>query len=112
MRYKRAHVVRPKVAPHLFMTVVDLDHVARLIREVAEAEILPRFRRLEDHHAWEKRSGSIVTVADEAAERRLEDGLLALAPGAVALADTRSSELIERTLRILHRRCVKKFCSL
>ncbi len=101
MRYKRAHVVRPKVAPHLFMTVVDLDRVARLIREVAEAEILPRFRRLEDHHAWEKRSGSIVTVADEAAERRLEDGLLALAPGAVALGEEAAeldSSIFERLL--------------
>lgn len=69
------------------MTGPDLDSVARLIREVAEAEILPRFRRLEDHHTWEKRSGSVVTVADEAAEKRLEDGLLALGPGAVALGE-------------------------
>ncbi len=83
------------------MTAPDLDRVARLIREVAEAEILPRFRRLKDHHAWEKRSGSIVTVADEAAEKRLEDGLLGLMPGAVALGEEAAehdSSIFERLL--------------
>ena len=83
------------------MTTPDLQRVARLIREVAEAEILPRFRRLEDHHAWKKRSGSIVTVADEAAEKRLEDGLLKLTPGAVALGEEaaeQDSSIFERLL--------------
>ena len=83
------------------MTVPDLERVARLIREVAEAEILPRFRRLENHHAWEKRPGSLVTVADEAAEKRLEDGLLELAPGSVALGEEaaeQDSSIFERLL--------------
>ena len=74
------------------MNTPDLERVARLIREVTEAEILPRFRRLEDHHAWEKRPGSIVTVADQAAEKRLEEGLLELTPGAVALGEEVTSE--------------------
>jgi fructose-1,6-bisphosphatase/inositol monophosphatase family enzyme len=83
------------------MTVPDLDRVARLIREVAETEILPRFRRLEEHHTWEKRPGSFVTVADEAAEKRLEDGLLRLAPGSVALGEEaaeQDSSIFERLL--------------
>jgi len=83
------------------MTVPDLDRVARLIREVAETEILPRFRRLEEHHTWEKRPGSLVTVADEAAEKRLEDGLLRLAPGSVALGEEaaeKDSSIFERLL--------------
>ncbi len=83
------------------MTAPDLERVARLIREVTEAEILPRFRRLEEHHAWEKRSGSIVTVADQAAEKRLEDGLLKLTPGAVALGEEaaeQDSSIFERLL--------------
>jgi fructose-1,6-bisphosphatase/inositol monophosphatase family enzyme len=86
MRYKPGHVSRRRAAPQS-MTVPDLDRVAGLIREVAEAEILPRFRRLEDHHSWEKRPGSVVTVADEAAEKRLEDALLGLVPEAVALGE-------------------------
>ena len=78
MRYKRRHAFRRTIAGRPPVTIPDLaipdlDRVARIIREVAEAEILPRFRRLEDHHAWEKRSGSIVTVADQAAEKRLEE---------------------------------------
>lgn len=83
------------------MNSPDLERVARLIREVTEAEILPRFRRLEDHHAWEKRPGSIVTVADEAAEKRLEEGLLELTPGAVALGEEAAHEdssIFERLL--------------
>ena len=58
------------------MSIPNPERVARLIREVAEAEILPRFKRLEDHHSWEKRPGSIVTVADEAAEKQLAFRLL------------------------------------
>jgi fructose-1,6-bisphosphatase/inositol monophosphatase family enzyme len=83
------------------MNMPGLERVARLIREVAEAEILPRFKQLEDHHSWEKRPGSIVTVADEAAEKRLEDGLLALAPGSVALGEEaaeQDSSIFERLL--------------
>lgn len=60
----------------------DIDKVTALIREVTEAEILPRFRRLEDEDTWEKRSGSVVTVADQAAEKRLAAGLRGIVPGA------------------------------
>ncbi len=101
MGYKRRHAVRSVTPFQPPMTVVDLDRVARLIREVAEAEILPRFGRLEDHDAWEKRSGSVVTVADQAAEKRLEDALLALAPGAVALGEEAAEQdpaIFERLL--------------
>ena len=83
------------------MTIPNPERVARLIREVAEAEILPRFKRLEDHHSWEKRPGSIVTVADEAAEKELADRLLELTPGAVALGEEAADEdssIFERLL--------------
>jgi len=59
----------------------DIEKVAGLIREVSEAEILSRFRQLDDEDSWEKRPGSVVTVADHAAEKRLSAGLRALAPG-------------------------------
>ena len=83
------------------MTIPNPDRVARLIREVAEAEILPRFKHLEDHHSWEKRPGSIVTVADKAAEKELADRLLELTPGAVALGEEAADEdssIFERLL--------------
>ena len=51
------------------------------MREVATEEILPRFRRLEACDIREKKPGNFVTVADEAAERHLAEGLLALLPG-------------------------------
>ena len=101
MRYKRRYAVCPIAAFQPPMTAVDLDRVARIIREVAEAEILPRFGRLADHDAWEKRAGSVVTVADQAAEERLEEALLALAPGSVALGEEAAEQdpaIFERLL--------------
>ena len=74
------------------MTLPTPERIARLIREVAEAEILPRFRRLEDHQSWEKRPGSIVTVADEAAEKQLAIRLLELTPGSVTLGEEAADE--------------------
>lgn len=60
----------------------DPDAVASIIREVAEAIVLPRFQRLAAHEITEKKAGDIVTVADEEAERALEAALLSLLPGA------------------------------
>ncbi len=101
MRYKRRHAAPPHVAFPPPMNLPDLDRVARIIREVAEAEILPRFRKLEAHQAWEKRPGSVVTVADQEAEKRLEAALLGLAPNAVALGEEAAesdSSIFERLL--------------
>lgn len=58
------------------------DRVSTLIREIASAVILPRFRALEAHEIAEKSPGEIVTSADREAERRLHDGLAALGLGA------------------------------
>ncbi len=60
---------------------VDIEAVSRLVREVARTEILSRFRRLSEAESWEKRPGAVVTVADEAAEAALSEGLAALTPG-------------------------------
>ena len=59
----------------------DSRKVVDLMREVAAEDILPRFRRLEACDIREKKPGNFVTVADEAAERHLAAGLLALLPG-------------------------------
>lgn len=65
----------------------DIDVVSRLIREVAEAVILPRFRQLAEDETWEKRPGSVVTVADKEAEAALARELTALAPGSVVVGE-------------------------
>jgi len=76
---------------------VDIDKVMRLIRDVAETEILPRFQKLADGDRWEKRPGSVVTVVDGLAEARLTEGLAALTPGATIVAE----EAIEQTPELL-----------
>ena len=81
---------------------VDIDAVTRLIRVVAEAEILPRFRSLDDRESWEKRSGAVVTVADEKAEAALSDGLAAILPGSSIVAEE-ASETAPETLDALNR---------
>ena len=81
---------------------LDIDAVTRLMRAVAKAEILPRFRSLDDRESWEKRSGAVVTVADERAEAALSDGLAALLPGAGIVAEE-DSEAAPETLDALNR---------
>lgn len=65
----------------------DIARVERIMRDVAESEIMPRFRALEDEEIWHKKPGDIATVADVEAERRLIDALCALVPGALAIAE-------------------------
>jgi fructose-1,6-bisphosphatase/inositol monophosphatase family enzyme len=51
------------------------------MRETAALELLPRLRKLAQDDIREKRPGDIVTVADEASERRLAAGLARILPG-------------------------------
>ena len=62
---------------------VDPDRVARIIGEIADAIVAPRFGRLEDHEVRSK-SGpdDLVTEVDEAAERALERALRDIYPAA------------------------------
>jgi len=59
------------------------EDVARLIREAAEAEILPRYKCLSSGDIHEKEPGQLVTEADVAAERMLARTLPGLFPGNV-----------------------------
>ncbi len=65
----------------------DIAAVTAAMRETALREILPRFRRLEDDDMWRKKAGSLATVADMAAEKRLSGALGKLVPGARILAE-------------------------
>ncbi len=70
------------------MIIPDTEQVARIIREVAAAEIMPRFRRLADHEISQKKSPSdLVTIADIEAERRLTEELTRLAPDTVVVGE-------------------------
>ncbi len=65
----------------------SIDRVSSLIREVAAAEILPRFQKLTAGDISEKGPGQLVTVADIEAERRLTLLLAALLPGSVVVGE-------------------------
>lgn len=70
------------------MTTVDLDRVAQVLAEVAEEEILPRWRNLAAGDVREKTGpNDLVTVADEAAERALAARLPALLPGSILIGE-------------------------
>jgi fructose-1,6-bisphosphatase/inositol monophosphatase family enzyme len=70
---------------------VDVVRVAGLIRETAEIEILPRFRQLAAGDIREKGPGDLVTVADEAAERRLGPLLRDILPGSNVVGEEQAA---------------------
>ncbi|WP_336799534.1 inositol monophosphatase family protein [Kaistia sp. MMO-174] len=69
-------------------SVGDAQTVARILRDAAEAEILPRFRHLSAGAIRQKTSAEdLVTDADEAAERKITAALLKEFPGAVVIGE-------------------------
>jgi len=78
---------------------VDIDRVAALISEVAAEEIMPRYAKLTKGDVREKGPGDLVTIADEAVERRLTPMLAELLPGSLVLGEeaaARDPTLLER----------------
>ncbi|OAN43924.1 inositol-1-monophosphatase [Paramagnetospirillum marisnigri] len=67
--------------------MVDPQSVAAIIREVAEAEILPRFGHLSAGQIREKKPGQLVTEADTEAERVLSLRLTGLLPGSKVVGE-------------------------
>jgi fructose-1,6-bisphosphatase/inositol monophosphatase family enzyme len=67
--------------------LIDSEKVRRLIVEVAEEEVMPRFEKLETGDISEKSPGDFVTVADVASERRLTPGLRDLLPGSLVVGE-------------------------
>jgi fructose-1,6-bisphosphatase/inositol monophosphatase family enzyme len=65
----------------------SIDRVSSLIREVAMAEILPRFQKLAAGDISEKKPGQLVTTADLEAERILTLQLADLLPGSVVVGE-------------------------
>ncbi|MGH6994492.1 MAG: inositol monophosphatase family protein, partial [Stellaceae bacterium] len=65
----------------------DPEAVARLIREIAQSVILPRFGTLKREDIREKAPGDLVTVADLETERRLTARLCEIVPGSAVLGE-------------------------
>lgn len=64
------------------MPTIDIHDVARIVREVAATEILPRWRNLATGDVRVKsHAGDLVTIADQAAEAALAKRLEELLPG-------------------------------
>ena len=60
---------------------LDVPRVTTLLQEAAAEEVLPRFQALAEGDVRDKGGGELVTVADEAVEKRLTRGLADLLPG-------------------------------
>lgn len=65
----------------------DVAAVAKVLRETARIEILPRYRQLAADDIREKSPGDLVTVADEAMELALSPRLLELLPNSLVLGE-------------------------
>ena len=72
--------------------IIDPERVAKIMRETAEIDVLPRFQNLSESEIMEKTPGDIVTVADYEAEKRLTAALKDLLPGADILAEEAASQ--------------------
>lgn len=64
-----------------------IDAVAALLREVADAAILPRYRTLAEGDVEEKAPGELVTIADREAEAMLTPRLAALRRGSRVIGE-------------------------
>ena len=67
--------------------IVSPEAVTAILAEVAQTEILPRFRKLAEHEVQQKASGELVTVADEVAEQAISRRLLELHPGSLVVGE-------------------------
>jgi len=74
------------------MAMPDLARVEAIIREVAEAEVVPRFRALRAGEIREKSPGQLVTAADVASEAALTRRLRELLPGAAVLGEEAAAD--------------------
>lgn len=70
------------------MSSIDVDALMTILRDAAKAEILPRFRRLDDSMVRQKTEAiDLVTEADEEAERMIKARVAELAPEALFVGE-------------------------
>lgn len=81
--------------------MIDVDRIRHIIKDTADEEVLPRFRKLNAGEVSEKAHGEVVTIADTETERVLTDRLSAALPGSHVVgeeavsADPAVMELLE-----------------
>ena len=63
------------------------NQVDQIIRSIAAAVVMPRFRNLKANEISEKSPKNFVTIADIEAEKRLKEDLTRLIPGSVAIGE-------------------------
>lgn len=68
------------------------DHITEIIAEVAEEEIMPRWRSLGDGDIMEKEPGDLVTTADIEAEKKLTERLTDILPGSLVVGEEAVSQ--------------------
>lgn len=70
------------------MRSIDVDALMAVLRDAAKAEILPRFRRLDDSMVRQKSEAiDLVTEADESAERMIKARVAELVPQALFVGE-------------------------
>lgn len=70
------------------MPAIDVDTLMTILRDAAKAEILPRFRRLDNSMVRQKTEAiDLVTEADEEAERMIKARVAELAPDALFVGE-------------------------
>lgn len=69
------------------MSSINLSTIDQIIRDVAQAEIMPRFRKLAEGDVEMKGANDPVTVADKEAERHLTARLTDYLPGSVVVGE-------------------------
>ena len=77
----------------------DSQKVIKIIHEVAETLIIPRFRQLRVHEIEEKSPGDFVTIVDLEAESYLKESLTTLVPSTLVVGE----EEVEATPKALER---------
>ena len=75
------------------LSSADMDWLAALLLDVGAAEIMPRFRNMEDDAVHQKTSAAdLVTEADVAAERVITEALTKRFPGALVIGEEAVSD--------------------
>ncbi len=70
-----------------YTTDVDTAKIEKIIRHVADTEVLPRFNNLAAGEIREKNPGDFVTIADEASEKALSALLVEALPGSTVVGE-------------------------
>ncbi|WP_020593751.1 inositol monophosphatase family protein [Kiloniella laminariae] len=71
---------------------IKLDQIPSFLKDVAETEIMPRFRNLAQGEVLQKKGGETVTIADLEAEKHLSRLLLNLFPGSYVIGEEKAAE--------------------